>query len=62
METIYLPALVKKPEEDITLFSQDALSGSCLNRVTPNAIPGECGLGPKYSSCRTWVSTKGFVM
>lgn len=34
MEMIYLPALVKKTEEDIISFSQDALSGCCSNGVT----------------------------
>jgi len=34
VEMIYLPALVKKPEEDIIPFSQDAFSGYYLNRVT----------------------------
>lgn len=58
VEMIYLPALVKKTEEDIVLFSQDALSGYCLNGVTWNAILGECGLGPSipngYSAKLLW--------
>lgn len=34
MGMIYLPALVKKTEEGTISFSQDALSGYCLNGVT----------------------------
>lgn len=55
---IYLPALVKKPEEDIISFSQGALSGCCVNRVTWDAIPGRMWFKTKYSR---WVFTKVFV-
>lgn len=58
VEMMYLPALVKKPEEDIILFSQGALSGYCLNTVTWNAIPGECGGGPSIPAAECESSPK----